>query len=471
MTEVTRSALILAAGEGTRMKSRRPKVLHQVCGRPMLSWVLDAVEEVRDQGMVNRILVVIGAGAREVREVVGDRASCLVQGERKGTGHAVMAAASQIDEDEVLILTGDSPLITPRTLSHLCEVHRAASPAVTILGALLDDPSGYGRIIRDGGGKVLRVVEETEASPEERQIKEVNTSTYVFDWEALRRVLSDLNSDNAKGEYFLTDALELLAAGGGGIAAYITPDSTEVLGVNSRVHLARAEALMRERINKRWMEEGVTLEDPSTTYIGGEVEIGRDTLLRPLVILEGRTVVGESCRLGPGVRIVDSRLGEGVTVEQATLRECEVEDGVNVGPYASVRPGSLLRGGCKVGTFVETKKTIVGRGSKVPHLSYMGDAEIGDGVNIGAGSITCNYDGTQKHKTVIEDEAFIGSDTMFIAPVKIGKGAVTGAGSSITKDVPPGALGVERSQQKNIPGWRKRSKKRSKEEGLEGDNP
>jgi bifunctional UDP-N-acetylglucosamine pyrophosphorylase/glucosamine-1-phosphate N-acetyltransferase len=465
MTEMSRAALILAAGEGTRMKSRRPKVLHQVCGKPMISWVLDAVEEVKDQGLVDRILVVIGAGAQEVQDVVGDRASCLLQEERNGTGHAVMVAASHIDEDEVLILTGDSPLITSQTLSHLCELHQAKRPAVTLLAALFDDPTGYGRIIRDDGGEVLRIVEETELSSEEKSIKEVNTSTYVFNWKALEGVLSDLSLDNAKGEFFLTDALELLAGGGGHIVAHTTPDCGEVLGVNSRVHLAQAEALMRERINNHWMEEGVTIEDPSSTYIGGDVEIGRDTLLRPLVMLEGCTVVGESCRLGPGVRITDSRLGDKVAVEQATLRECEVEDGVNVGPYASVRPGSLLRDGSKVGTFVETKKTILGKGSKVPHLSYMGDADIGDDVNVGAGSITCNYDGKEKHKTVIEDEAFIGSDTMFIAPVKIGKGAVTGAGSSITKDVPPGALGVERSQQKNIPEWSKKEQKKEQEKG------
>ena len=247
------------------------------------------------------------------------------------------------------------------------------------------------------------------------------------------------------------------------ISALITPDASEVIGVNSREHLAQAEALMRQRINRGWMDEGVTMEDPSTTYIGGEVAIGRDTVLRPFVILEGRTTVGEGCVLGPNTRIADSRLGNGVTVEQATVRESELEDGVNVGPYASLRPGSVLRAGSKAGTFVETKKTVVGKGSKVPHLSYMGDADIGDDVNVGAGSITCNYDGAYKHRTVIEDEAFIGSDTMFIAPVRIGKGSVTGAGSAISKDVPQGALGVERSKQKNILEYKKKTKK--KEEG------
>lgn len=458
-----RLALVLAAGEGTRMKSRKPKVMHRVCGRPMLSWVLEALGEVEQAGNIDGILVVIGKGAPEVEEEVGNRASCIVQEERKGTGHAVMVAAPHIDAREVLVLTADSPLITPRTISDLCELHRAEEPAVTILGTELADPTGYGRILRDANDQVTGIVEETEASPEEKGIREVNTSIYMFQWEALREVLSGLSTDNAKGEYFLTDAVALLSRAGGRISAYVTPDASEVLGVNSREHLAQAEKLMRVRINRHWMEEGVTMEDPSTTFVGGEVSIGRDTVLRPLVILEGKTVVGEGCLLGPNTRVVNSRLGDGVVVEQATVRECELEDGVTVGPYASLRPGSVFRTGSKAGTFVETKKTVVGKGSKVPHLSYMGDADIGDGANIGAGSITCNYDGAEKHRTVIEDEAFIGSDTMFIAPVRIGKGAVTGAGSVISKDVPPGALGVERSKQKNILEYKKRNKK--KEEG------
>jgi len=460
---LSRVALVLAAGEGTRMKSDKPKVMHRVCGRPMLSWVLDALEEVKGAGYVDRILVVTGKGAPEVEGEVCERAVCVVQEERKGTGHAVMVAAPHIDAEELLVLTADSPLITPATLCDLCELHREENPAVTILGTVLDDPTGYGRVLRDGSGEVKSILEETEAGPQEKNINEVNTSIYVFRWQALESVLPDLGTDNAKGEYFLTDAIALLALAGERISAHITPDASEVLGVNSREHLAQAEALMRQRINRRWMEEGVTMEDPATTYIGGEVAIGRDTVLRPFVMLEGETAVGEGCVLGPNTRIVDSRLGNGVTVEQATVRECELEDGVNVGPYASLRPGSVFRAGSKAGTFVETKKTVVGKESKVPHLSYMGDADIGDGVNVGAGSITCNYDGTSKHRTVIEDEAFIGSDTMFIAPVRIGKGSVTGAGSAIAKDVPPGALGVERSKQKNILEYKRKTKK--KEEG------
>ncbi len=465
---MSRVALVLAAGEGTRMKSDVPKVMHRVCGRPMLAWVLDALEEIKGAGHVDGILVVIGKGAPGVEKEVGERAACVVQEERKGTGHAVMIAAPRIAAEEVLVITADSPLVTPATLADLCKLHRDKGPAVTILATVLDDPTGYGRILRDGSGAVKGITEESEADPAERNIKEINTSIYVFNWEKLGKVLPELGTGNAKGEYFLTDAVALLARAGENISAHITPDACEVLGVNSREHLAQAEALMRQRINRRWMEEGVTMEDPSTTFIGGEVTIGRDTLLRPMVILEGRTAIGEGCVLGPNVRIVDSLIGNGVSVEQSTVRESELEDGVNVGPYASLRPGSVFRAGSKAGTFVETKKTVVGRESKVPHLSYMGDADIGDGVNVGAGSITCNYDGAHKHRTVIEDEAFIGSDTMFIAPVRIGKGSVTGAGSAISKDVPPGALGVERNQQKNILEYKKKTGKKKKKKEEEG---
>jgi bifunctional UDP-N-acetylglucosamine pyrophosphorylase / glucosamine-1-phosphate N-acetyltransferase len=461
---MTLSALVLAAGEGTRMRSRKPKVMHTVCGRSMISWVLDTLEQLKDDGIIDVIRVVVGSAAEEVVEEVGGRAACIVQEERKGTGHAVITAAPEIGEEELLVVTGDCPLITADTISNLYEEHKCTGAAATMLGTFMEDPAGYGRIVRDEAGRVLRIVEETEATPQELAIGEVNTSTYVFNWEALRTVLGDLRADNSKGEYFLTDVLELLIAAGRPVAAYVIENDLEVLGVNSREELALAEIIMREFINRAWMEAGVTMEDPSSTYIGADVEIGMDTILRPFVILEGKTRIGEDCVIGPGVRIKDSLIHNRVTIEQATIRECELEDGTNVGPYASLRPGSRLLAGSKVGTFVETKKTTVGKGSKVPHLSYMGDAEIGPDVNVGAGSITCNYDGSEKHATVIEEGAFIGSDTMFIAPVRIGKGAVTGAGSTISKDVPDGALGLERNDQKNISGWKKKPKRRKDKE-------
>jgi bifunctional UDP-N-acetylglucosamine pyrophosphorylase/glucosamine-1-phosphate N-acetyltransferase len=326
------SALVLAAGEGSRMKSRKPKVMHAICGKSMISYVLDILLELKNDGIIDNIRIVIGSGADAIRAEIGDKASCIVQEERKGTGHAVMTAAPEIGEDEILVLTGDSPLITPQTIANLYETHRREGGAATVLGAFLDDPTGYGRIVRDESGGVLRIAEETEATPQERAISEVNTSTYVFNWRALQGVLKDLSADNSKGEYFLTDVLELLIAAGEPVATYVTQDASEALGINSREQLALVEGIMRERINRRWMEEGVTMEDPSSVYIGADVEIGMDTVLRPLVILEGETRVGEECVIGPGVRIRDSRIHNGVVIEQATIRECEVEDGVNVGP-------------------------------------------------------------------------------------------------------------------------------------------
>lgn len=450
------------------MRSKVAKVLHPVCGKPMICWVVEAIEGLVTRGLVDRILVVTGKDADQVEKAVGARALFVRQDERKGTAHAVMCAAPLLEEDLLLVVTGDSPLITPDTLASLFEKHRAEGAWVTMLTARLEDPTGYGRIIRDHRGMVVGVVEEGDASPEEKRIREVNTSTYLFRWDRLREALPRIKPDNVKGEYYLTDAIRLMAEEGGVICAVEAEDPREVLGINDRYHLSRAERIMRERILLRLMEEGVTVEDPATAYVGPEVRVGRDTVIRPFVILEGRTEIGEDCLLGPGVRIVDSVLGRGVKVEQAVLRECVVEDGVTIGPFASLRPGTRLMEGSKIGTFVETKKTVVGRGSKIPHLSYMGDAQIGNNVNVGAGSITCNYDGVSKHPTVIEDEAFIGSDTMFIAPVRVGRGAVTGAGSAISKDVPPGALGIERSQQRNIPDWRK--KRSEVGDGTEGDN-
>jgi bifunctional UDP-N-acetylglucosamine pyrophosphorylase/glucosamine-1-phosphate N-acetyltransferase len=450
------------------MKSRMAKVLHTVCGKPMICWVVEALEDLRSRGLVDRILVVTGRDAERVEEAVGSGAVFVRQEERRGTAHAVMQAADLLEEELLLVVTGDSPLIRPGTLAELFRVHRETDAWVTLLTARLEDPTGYGRIIRDLQGAVVGVVEEGDANPEERAIKEVNTSTYLFLWERLREVLPRIRPDNAKGEFYLTDAVRLMAEAGGVISTVEAADPTEVLGINDRLHLAQAERMMRERILRRLMEEGVTVEDPATAYVGPEVKVGRDTTIRPFVILEGKTVIGEDCLVGPGVRIVDSVLGRGVRVEQAVLRECVVEDGVSIGPFASLRPGTHLMEGSKIGTFVETKKTVVGRGSKIPHLSYMGDAHIGSNVNVGAGSITCNYDGVSKHPTVIEDDAFIGSDTMFIAPVRVGRGAVTGAGSAISQDVPPGALGIERSRQRNIPGWR--NKKSEVGDGTEGDN-
>jgi len=457
-------AIVLAAGEGTRMKSAFPKVLHQLCDRPMLAYVLDTVTALA----MDRTLVVLGFGADQVRASIDAGLDSVVQKEQLGTGHAVMTAVPALrnGEDEILVLPGDAPLITVDTLKRLLQAHRQGAAAATMLSAVLDDPTGYGRVMRDAGGELERVVEESDADDTARAIREVNTSIYVFAKKPLLRALERLERSNTQSEYYLTDVIQILAAAGERVLAAQTGDPLETMGINSRAQLAEAAALMRGRINRGWMDEGVTLEDPDMTYIGGLARIGRDTVIRPLTFIAGATVIGEGCLLGPACRIQDSRIGDGARVQESVLVECEIGENANVGPYASVRPGTVLGPGAKLGTFVEAKNTKVGRGSKVPHLSYMGDADIGENANVGAGSITCNYDGEKKYRTVIEDEAFIGSDTMLVAPVKIGRGAVTGAGSAITKDVPDGALGVERAQQKNISGWRRNRKGED-----ERDNP
>ncbi len=457
-------AIVLAAGEGTRMKSAIPKVLHQLCDRPMLAYVLDAVTGL---GM-DRTLVVLGFGAEEIRAALGTGYESVLQEEQLGTGHAVMMAVPALreGEDEILVLPGDSPLITADTLGRLIATHREGSAAATMLTAMLDDPTGYGRVVRGAGNDVERVVEESDADDADRATHEVNTSMYVFAREPLLAALERLDRSNTQSEYYLTDVIQILAGEGHRVLATPARDKSETMGINSRAQLAEAAALMRQRINRGWMEEGVTLEDPAMTYIGGMVRIGRDTIIRPLTFITGATEIGEGCTIGPSCRIQDCKIADGARIQESVLVESEIGVKAMVGPYASVRPGTVLGPGAKLGTFVEAKNTKVGKGSKVPHLSYMGDADIGEDANVGAGSITCNYDGEKKHRTVIGDEAFIGSDTMLVAPVEIGKGAVTGAGSAITKDVPDGALGVERARQKNISDWRRNRKGED-----ERDNP
>jgi len=448
------TALVLAAGEGTRMKSSLPKVLHPVCGRPMLLVVLDALQELKPR----RILVVAGNGAELVEEAVGGRAEVVVQAQRLGTGHAVLTAEPRLlpEDEHLLVLAGDMPLITADTLRELVALHlRSGSPA-TLLTARLEDSSGYGRVIRDAAGEVRGIVEEADASPQERAVEEINTSIYVFERGELFACLPGVGNRNRKGEYYLTDVIAMIRERGGRISALTAADPCEGLGINTRAELAEAERVMRGRIVRRLMEEGVTVIDPSLTYVDLGVEVGEDTVIHPLTFLQGETRVGRRCVIGPAARVVDSLLGDEVTVQESVVRECVLEDGSSVGPFASLRPGTRLGKGAKAGTFVEMKNTAVGEGSKVPHLSYMGDAVIGRDVNVGAGSITCNYDGEKKHTTVIEDGAFIGSDTMLIAPVRVGREAVTGAGSAISRDVPDGALAVERSGQRIIENWKKR---------------
>jgi bifunctional UDP-N-acetylglucosamine pyrophosphorylase/glucosamine-1-phosphate N-acetyltransferase len=461
------TAIVLAAGEGTRMKSSLPKVLHRICGKPMLRILIDSLVSLSPR----RLLVVVGHRAGAVREALGHSYEYVVQGEQLGTGHAVAVVEPFLhpEDENLLVVAGDTPLVTASTFDSFARFFRDSGAAAALVTARRENPAGYGRVLRDGSGEVIKIVEDEDLSPEEGEEKEVNASIYFFRRKELYESLGEVGRDNRKGEYYLTDVIGVMVRKGFRVVAWMVPDPAEVMGINSRVHLAEASRILRGRINQRWMEEGVSIIDPENTYIEMDVLVGRETVIHPFTFLQGSTRIGEECEIGPFARIKDSVLGRGVQVEACVIRESVIEDGARIGPYASLRPGTHLSEGSRVGTFVELKKTFLGKGSKVPHLSYMGDALIGEEVNVGAGTITCNFDGEEKHQTVIEDQVFIGSDTMLVAPVRIGRGAVTGAGSTITRDVPPGSLGVERAEQKNVENWKK--KRKAKKEGtLEGDN-
>jgi len=449
------AVVILAAGKGKRMKSDLPKVLHEICGFPLVGYVL----EVAGGLAAGEITVVVGKGSGEVMGAIGGGFRFVVQEEQKGTGHAVMVALEGMDPrfSEVLVLPGDAPLITTGTLRELVEARRRENAAASLLSAELDDPAGYGRIVRHPDGTVKSIVEEVDATDDIRAIREVNSCTYVFGREPLEKGLGLLTTDNAQGEYYLTDAVEGFTRGGRTVAAMIG-NTEEVLGVNDRSQLALAGAIMRQRINAGLMADGVSITDPSNTYIDHGVEVGSGTAMMPMVLISGKTTIGKDCRIGPCTSIKDSAVGDGADIAFSVLDGCRISGGANVGPFSRLRPGTVLEPDSKAGSFVEMKNTTVGRGSKVPHLSYMGDATIGENSNVGAGSITCNYDGEKKYPTVIGDGAFIGSDTMMVAPVRIGDEATTGAGSVISKDVPDGNLAIERTEQKNLPEWKSRKK-------------
>jgi len=444
------TAVVLAAGQGTRMKSAWPKVLHTVAGRPMIEYVLDAA---RGAG-ADRIVVVTGFGAPHLEALLAGRVETVRQEEQLGTGHALLQSEALLADytGDLLVLCGDTPLVTGGLLARLVATHRANRAAATVLTAEMADPTGYGRVIRDAGGDVVRIVEQKDARGAELAVREVNSGMYCFDARRLFGVLHALTADNAQGEYYLPDCIRLLAEAGARVAA-TAADGEEVAGINTRVQLARVEAVMRRRVVERLMEEGVTVCDPSSTFVDAGVQAGPDTVIYPFTFLEGRTRLGAGCRIGPGARLVDARLGDGVEVQYAVVMDSTLAGGVRVGPFAYIRPGCTIGEGVKVGDFVELKKSEIGAGSKVPHLSYIGDATLGENVNIGAGTITCNYDGRRKWPTRIGSRAFIGSNTNLVAPVRVGEDAVTGAGSTITRDVPDGALGVARSRQNNLPGW------------------
>jgi bifunctional UDP-N-acetylglucosamine pyrophosphorylase/glucosamine-1-phosphate N-acetyltransferase len=457
----------MAAGRGKRLRSRMPKVLHPVCGRPTLWHVLEALRVVR----ADPVVVVVGHGRDEVQEAVeswnlGLPLRFVHQDEPLGTGHAVMVAEKAVGRaDDVLVVPGDNPLITAPMLRDLVRLHRRRGPAATVQTTLVDDPGHYWRIVREGD-RLIRIVDGYETTPEEREMGEVATSFYVFRREDLFRVLPALDRNNSQDEYYLPEVLTILAEKGEDIRALLG-DFGGALDVNTRSSLARAEVAMRRRINEALMDGGVSITDPERTYVDAGVKVGPDTALLPGTRLLGQTRIGRDCVIGPDSVIEDTRIEDGVTVELSVVRGARIGEAATVGPYAHIRPGTVLGPRSKAGSFVEIKASKVGEESKVPHLSYVGDATIGKNVNVGAGTVTVNYDGYGKHRTVIGDDVRIGSDTMLVAPVRVGKGAITGAGSVITKDVPAGALAVERAEQRVIPGYRERKdrEKRGKARG------
>lgn len=444
-------AVILAAGQGTRMKSKLYKVLHPVCGKPMVQHVVDHIQTLD----VNRIVTVVGHGAEKVQHQLGDKSEYVLQAEQLGTAHAVQQAEGILGNEEgtTLVVCGDTPLIRPETMQALFEHHQAKNAKATILTAIAENPTGYGRILRSENGQVEQIVEQKDASAAQQLVKEINTGTYCFDNKLLFETLKLVKNDNAQGEYYLPDVIEILQKQGDIVEAYVTDDFEETLGVNDRVALSQAETLMRARINEKHMRNGVTIILPETTYISAESVIGSDTVIQPGCMIEGATVIGEDCNIGPNTQIADSRIGDRTTVHSSVVRESAIAEDVAVGPFAHIRPLSDIGSHVKIGNFVEVKKSKLGNDTKVSHLSYIGDAEIGSNVNVGCGSITVNYDGKNKYKTIIEDDVFVGCNTNLVAPVKVGKGSFIAAGSTITKEVPEDALAIARARQENKPNY------------------
>ncbi len=451
--------VILAAGEGTRMKSRTPKVLHAVAGRSLLGHVIEAAATLEPQHLV----VVIGHGREQVQAHIDEIAPwvvTVVQEEQNGTGHAVRVALAGLAErgisatdGPVVVLTGDTPLLTGRTLVTLLMEHTSTGSSATVLTARLSEPSGYGRIVRDTDGGVARIVEHKDADDTVLAIDEINSGMYAFDPDALASALGRLTTDNAQGEEYLTDVIALLRSDGRPVSASVCEEPAEILGVNDRVQLAEAAGVMRDRINEGWMRAGVTMVDPASVWLDVDVELAADVLIRPQVTLRGPTSVDTAAVIGPGTTLVSCEVGADAEVIHTWAELAVIGERASVGPYTYLRPGTVMGAGTKAGAYVEIKNSTLGDGAKVPHLSYVGDAEVGAGSNIGAATVTVNYDGIDKHRTVIGEHARIGSDTMLVAPVTIGDGAYTAAGSVITEDVPPGAMGVGRAQQRNVTGW------------------
>lgn len=445
--------VVLAAGKGTRMKSALPKVLHHAGGLPLIEWVVRLARSLQPKS----ITLVLGHGADRVRDwfAGADDVQFVIQEPQLGTGHALLQTQSRLaaKTGRVLLLSGDVPLLTTVSVAALLEAQTAHGAAVVVATAQVIDATGYGRIVRDGG-HLQRIVEHRDASPEERAIVEINSGVYVFQLDGLFAALGRVGSANAQGEYYLPDLVGIYRGDGRVVAAQMVGDPDEIRGINTRAELAEVGRLLQARTNHALMTSGVTLVDPATAYIGPDVTVGHDSVIHPFVILEGKTSIGENCELQAGVRVVDAAIADNVKIlNHSVISDSIVSEGASIGPFARIRPKSVLGKRVHIGNFVEIKKSDLGADTKIGHLSYVGDATVGSGVNIGAGTITCNYDGQRKHRTVIGDGAFVGSDSTLVAPVTIGADAYVAAGSSITQDVPDGGLGIARGRQTNKPGW------------------
>ncbi|WP_314348194.1 bifunctional UDP-N-acetylglucosamine diphosphorylase/glucosamine-1-phosphate N-acetyltransferase GlmU [Fusobacterium massiliense] len=445
-------SIIMAAGKGSRMMSELPKVIHLAHSKPMVVRIIDALNALD----VEENVLILGHKREKVLEVLGNDISYVIQEEQLGTGHAVKQAEEKIKNynGDILIINGDIPLIQKETLVNFYNEYKKENADGIILTAIFDNPFSYGRIFKEND-RVLKIVEEKEANEEQKKIKEVNAGVYIFKAQHLAYALRKINNNNEKGEYYLTDVIEILASENKKIISYSLEDSMEIQGVNSKVELALVSRVLRERKNKSLMESGVILIDPATTYIDDEVKIGKDTVIYPNVTIQKNTEIGENCEILSGTRIIDSKILNNVRIENSVIEESIIENGVTIGPFAHLRPKSHLKENVHIGNFVETKKSTLEKGVKAGHLTYLGDAHVGEKTNIGAGTITCNYDGKNKFKTEIGENVFIGSDTMLVAPVNVGANALVGAGSVITKDVPNNSLAVSRSKQIIKEGWRK----------------
>lgn len=448
------SALILAAGAGTRMKSSKPKVAHEILGKPLVRWVVDAAHGAG----IDSVVSIVGHAREQVEPLLGDT-TIVIQEQQLGTAHAVLSAREALASrvGSLVVLTGDSPLVQASTIEELVRIREEQNAAVVVLTMEVEDPTGYGRIVRDAAGDVQEIVEQKDCTPEQALITECNSGFYCFDIAVLFEALEEVSTDNAQGEYYLTDVLGIARKRGLRVLAHVAADANECLGVNSRRQLAQATEALQERINNAHMDAGVTIMDPKTTWIGPEVTIEPDVEILPMTFLLGATSIATGSVVGPNTRLTDVTVGPDCSVEETVGIETVMDSHVTCGPRAYLRPGTHLCDNSKVGTHVEIKKSTVGVGSKVPHLSYIGDATLGRDVNIGAGSITCNYDGKKKWPTTIGDNCFVGSDVMMVAPVNLGENSLIGAGSVITKDVSAGALGLGRARQTEIEHWNERN--------------